>query len=355
MTARRLGVALTMAALIGVGFPLAAQTRPGAPTTPAAQVEKLTAMRKQEDRMTAIGERLVTAAAAAGWCEPVNSVGWTLSELGQYPKTMRLAVRRAWGLAPGAVLFVSSVAPGGTAAAAGVTPGMGIVSIDGRVPMRNNSQYASTYALGPTGQVIQDALRRGPMQVEALRPDGTRVALSLRGRPACESRFEIAPDEDEQAYADGDAITLTQGMGRYTNDSDDELAAVLAHELGHNLLRHISREEEAGTPRDYTRYLNRYARVSRKMEEEADRMSVWLLAIAGYNPEAPVLFWQRFGPNHDSAHPFGRLHDPWRDRVAAVQDELALMRAQRAANPNARPALLDRRPAVPATAGARSQ
>ena len=297
--------------------------------------------------MTAIAERLVTAAAAAGWCEPGQSVGWTLGELGQYPKLMRLYVRRVWALPPGAVLFVSSVAPGGTAAAAGLTPGTAIVSIDGRVPLRNTSDVASTYALGTTEEVIQAALRRGPMRVDTLRPDGTRATVTLRGRPACESRFEIAPDDDEQAYADGDAITLTQGMGRYTDDNDDELAAVLAHELGHNMLRHIARERDAGTPRNYTRHLGRYARISRKMEEEADRLSVWLLQAAGYNPEAPAAFWRRFGPNNDSAHPFGRLHDPWRDRIAAIEDELTLMRAQRAANPDARPALLDRRDVVP--------
>jgi predicted Zn-dependent protease len=136
-------------------------------------------------------------------------------------------------------------------------------------------------------------------------------------------------------------------MGTYTEGNDEELAAVMAHELAHNILRHVARSQEAGTPNNYTRYLNRYSRISRKMEEEADRLSVWILQIAGYEPSAPVTFWHRFGPNNDSAHPYGRLHDPWRVRVAALEDELGVMREAQATNPQARPALLDLRNVVP--------
>lgn len=324
-------------------------------STPARRptmAENLAALRKQDERLIVIGERLTVAAANAGWCSDGRSLGWTLSDVGQYEKNVRQLVRTQWELPTGASLFVAAIAPGGVAARAGITPGTGIVRINGRLPMRNPYEGASRFALANSERVIDEALNAGPIDIELLARDGTRRTVTLTGRAACRSRFEIVPDNEEQAYADGDIVQVTAGMGTYTEQKDEELAAVVAHELAHNMLRHIPRSEEAGTPNDYTRYLGRYARVSRGMEEEADRLSVWLLSQAGYDPTAPLAFWARFGPNHDSAHPFGRLHDPWRTRVAAIEQELAGMRSAKARNPRARPALLDRAipPAPPAGA-----
>ncbi|QJQ33254.1 M48 family metalloprotease [Sphingomonas lacunae] len=318
-----------------------------APARPQTAQDRLTTWRKQEDRVLAIGERISVAAANAGWCDPGQSLGWTLGEIGQYPKDLRQAVKNQWRLPEGAVLFVASVAPDGAAARAGITPGMAIVSLAGRSPMRNPYAMPSRHALEASERLIARRLENGPLQFETLANDGTRRSWELQSRPACPTRFELSDETEEQAYADGRVVQVTAGMGTYTDGNDEELAAVMAHELAHNILRHIARSQEAGTPNDYTRYLNRYSRVSRKMEEEADRLSVWILHIAGYTPSAPVTFWQRFGPNHDSAHPYGRLHDPWRTRVAALEDELRLMRAALAADPQARPALLELRHVVP--------
>lgn len=331
--------------------PAPAPTPAPAPSSPSARPEtpqdRLALWRKQEDRVLAIGERLSVAASNAGWCDPGRSLGWSLGELGQYPKDMRQAVKAQWRLPEGAVLFVAAVAPDGPAARAGITPGMAIVSLAGRTPMRNPYAAASRHALDASERLIERTIENGPLQFETLSTDGTRRSWELQARASCPTSFELSAETEEQAYADGSIVQVTAGMGSYTDGNDEELAAVMAHELAHNILRHIARSRDAGTPNDYTRYLNRYSRISRKMEEEADRLSVWILHIAGYTPSAPVTFWQRFGPNHDSAHPYGRLHDPWRTRVASLEDELLIMREAHAANPQARPALLDLRNVVP--------
>lgn len=334
------GAGLLMAAAL-LPFTASAQTRATSPS------DNLASLRKQEDRVALIGERLSIAAASAGWCDPGRSLGWTLSEIGQYPKALRQAVKTQWQLADGAVLFVASVAPGSAAAEAGITPGLAITSINGRTPIRNPYEQASRHALDASERLIASSLATGPLRIETLARDGARRSWELTPRTACPTRFELSAEDAEQAYADGTVVQVTAGMGVYTDGNDEELAAVMAHELGHNILRHIARSHDAGTPNDYTRYLNRYSRISRKMEEEADRLSVWILHIAGYEPTAPVTFWQRFGPNHDSAHPYGRLHEPWRTRVAALEDELRIMHEAHAMNANARPALLDLRNVVP--------
>lgn len=313
----------------------------------ATPAEDIAALRKQEERVAVIGERLSIAAADAGWCAGGQSLGWVIADIGQYGKTHRAAARAQWGVPVGATTYISALAPDGAAARAGLRVGMGIVAIAGRTPMRNPYQMPSNHARLNSERLIERALAEGPLIVETLDRDGTRQQWNLTPRTACATRFEVSAQDDEQAYADGELVQVTAGMGRYTGDNDQELAAVVAHELAHNILRHVSRGEQSGMPENYTRYLGRYTNITRSMEEEADRLSVWLLALAGYEPQSPVSFWNHFGPGHDSAHPFGRTHDRWEDRVAALNNELEIMRAAKALNANARPALLDRRNLIP--------
>lgn len=318
-----------------------------AQSSPAEVAERIASLRKQEDRVVAIGDRLSRAAAAAGWCEGGHSLGWVVADIGQYPKAFRAAVRQQWSLPVTAATFVAAVAPGGAAARAGVTPGMVVTAINGEAPARHTNASPSPQARMRNDRTISTALETGPLTIETVDAAGARRSWRLEADASCETRFEVAADDDEQAYADGETVQVTAGMGVFTGDNDEELAAVIAHELAHNILRHVPRQREAGTPNNYTRYLGRYTNINRSMEEEADRLSVWLLALAGYQARAPIEFWQRFGPGHDSAHPFGRTHDRWTDRVAALTDELDRMTREKAADPQVRPYLLDRREVVP--------
>lgn len=270
-------------------------------------------------------------------------MGWMLGDLAQYPKEVRQSVRAEWRLPASGTLFVSAVAPGGAAAVAGLTPGLAITSINGNAPMRFTGNQATRHTLANSERVITEALaeNEGQLAIETLAADGTRRTWQLTGRAACPSRFEMSVDLNKQAYADGTVVQVTLGMAQYANDA--ELAGVVAHELAHNMLRHRLRADARGIPVNYTRHLTRNARQVRGMEEEADRLSIWLLAQAGMDPTAPMTFWQRFGPNNDSPHPFGRLHDPWEQRVAHLQDELAQMQAARPRVPTSiRPPLLVR-------------
>ncbi len=339
---RRPAPLLVASALAAIALPAHAQSR--AERAAASLDERLAGLGKMEERVIRVGHRLSMATSRAGWCDASPSLGWTLGELGQYRKAIRQNVRSAWRIPPGASLFVAAVAPGGAAERAGVRAGMGIATIAGQAPLTVNFDGEQRMALANSERVIDGALgERGVVDVELIGADGARRTVSLNGAPACKTRFEVMTEDDPQAYADGEIVQVTAGMSQFTDASDDELAAVIAHELGHNILRHRARTEDSGTPRDYRRYLGRYTRLSRQMEEEADRLSVWILQLSGFNPQAPISFWERFGPDNDSPHPFGRTHSPWRERVAAVQAEVASMRAALARDPRARPPLLDRK------------
>ncbi|MCP5392203.1 MAG: hypothetical protein H6920_11355, partial [Sphingomonadaceae bacterium] len=65
----------------------------------------------------------------------------------------------------------------------------------------------------------------------------------------------------------------------------------------------------------------------RETEREADRMMPWLLANAGYDPQAAVRFMQRWGPKNDGGLLRKRTHDGWDERVDIIAAELPLIRA----------------------------
>lgn len=72
--------------------------------------------------------------------------------------------------------------------------------------------------------------------------------------------------------------------------SDDELAAVMGHEMAHALAHHASErvaQEQSGAN------ILRSLSYDRAQESEADHIGLFLMTFAGYEPEQAVDFWQR--------------------------------------------------------------
>lgn len=124
--------------------------------------------------------------------------------------------------------------------------------------------------------------------------------------------------------APGGKIMVYTGLwqprkGLVMQGNDDELAAVLAHEISHATARHVTERlssistmvlvgevaasiiHESGSPAgsDAFRqifyggldiYIPSY---SRQSESEADRIGLFYMAKAGYNPQAAVTLWER--------------------------------------------------------------
>ena len=81
----------------------------------------------------------------------------------------------------------------------------------------------------------------------------------------------------------------------------------------------------------------------RQTELQADLLSVYLLANAGYPPRAAIDFWNRFGPSKAGGIFRSRSHPHWRDRVATLEAEIAKLETVSA------------RPMVPGVIAERSQ
>ena len=168
---------------------------------------------------------------------------------------------------------------------------------------------------------VQDIAKRLTAQAGVFRPD------------AAQWNWEVHVLNDDQVNAwcmPGGKIAVYSGLINRLNPTDDELAAVIGHEIAHALREH-SREQVsqqmatqmglsvlAVTGNQASADLgNALTNVmftlpnSRTHETEADRIGTELAARAGYNPNAAVTLWQKMAkldrgeapPEFLSTHP----------------------------------------------------
>lgn len=99
--------------------------------------------------------------------------------------------------------------------------------------------------------------------------------------------------------------------------NDDQVAAVLGHEVAHALAHHAN-ERVARDEFGHVSFLRGKA-YDRAQESEADHIGLFLMTFAGFNPEEAIRFWQIMEqhaasgriPEFLSDHPSGaqRVHD----------------------------------------------
>jgi hypothetical protein len=132
------------------------------------------------------------------------------------------------------------------------------------------------------------------------------------------------------AGADGVSVRVTEGLMAFTADDEGQLAAVVAHEMSHNLLGH--RQRLAATGNSNKQIL--------ETEIEADRLSVWLMANAGYDTQAALHFMERYGRRTDLGIFSAGTHLRWKNRQKVMQREIALIKQTVAENRPLTPPLL---------------
>lgn len=322
------------ALLLGLAVPAAAQ--------PAGEQQSLLGLRALDGQVATIGHRLAVGSldlcAGRQWLP-----GFAVHDLSQYGGAYREAAIRAFGLdrGPG----VLALARGGPAERAGLRLDDILVLADAQPLAAGPAERERTFdqverILGLLDQAFAD----GQAELAVLRGQ-ERLTLTVSGEQGCPSRFQVVPSRDLNARADGRYVQVTTAIAEYVQD-EQELAAVLAHEFAHNVLRHKERLDRAGVARGFFGNFGRNARAIRETEAEADRLSVYLLDRAGYDPSAAVRFWSRFGRR--GLNFLGSpTHPNWRARIALFEAEIARIREARAAGRVPIPAFLDSATAGP--------
>lgn len=200
----------------------------------------------------------------------------------------------------------------------------------------------------PAAQVLLDKLN-----------DVTKKLGAASPRPDVDYRVKVIEDKDINAFTlPGGRIYLYRGLLDFAA-SDDEIAGVLAHEIGHNTRLHALRGARlnkkfgwvnllalagiiAGARGGDGRNQNNGANIAQfsqyllvgilngygvGFEKEADSAAIPILVKAGYNPSALVTFMERLELRNQRMPQVNlgifQTHPPSRERADAARAELA--------------------------------
>ena len=217
----------------------------------------------------------------------------------------------------------------------------GIVGVERKQTMLVSSAEMDQSAARAYQKVTSEAGKKGQLNRDAAQTERVRrIAQRLIPRtsafrgdaPAWKWEVNVIASKEVNAWCmPGGKIAVYTGLIEKLNATDDELAAVMGHEIAHALREH-GRERAsqaqaqgvligvvgviAGLPQgtlDLTQLvvdLTFNLPNSREHEMEADRIGVELAARAGYDPRGAISLWEKMGkvgggqpPEFLSTHP----------------------------------------------------
>jgi predicted Zn-dependent protease len=143
-------------------------------------------------------------------------------------------------------------------------------------------------------------VKHGP-DVERVRRVSERIAAAAQIEPlqreinlrladySFEWEYNVLKQDQVNAFClPGGKIVVLTGLMRAVKN-DDQLAAVIAHEVAHALAHHaserVARERTVGHGLLSLSY-------NRSQETEADHIGIFLMTFAGYDPQQAVVLWQ---------------------------------------------------------------
>ncbi|OYZ06960.1 MAG: peptidase M48, partial [Methylophilales bacterium 16-45-7] len=159
-------------------------------------------------------------------------------------------------------------------------------------------------------------------------------------------KWEVNVEKNDQLNAycmPGGKIMVLSGLIEKINATDDELGAVIGHEIAHALREHgRERMSQAYVQQFGLQALAAFATGTtgaaavqaagmgsqlffslpngREQEREADKMGLELAARAGFNPDAAVTLWQKMSAQSSSAPPeFFSTHPNSANRITDLK------------------------------------
>jgi predicted Zn-dependent protease len=222
---------------------------------------------------------------------------------------------------------------------------------DSEINSLATTQYREVIAKGP--------LSTNPEQIAQTRRVGQRIQQAVetyfRQQNASDQlagyqwEFNVINDKQENAWCmPGGKVAVYTGILPITQD-DNGLAVVLGHEIAHAVAKHGSERMSQGllqqlggqalsvalannAPATQQIALQAFGvgsqvgllKYGRNQESEADHLGLIFMAMAGYNPDGAVAFWQRMEARSGAAAPpeFLSTHPSNGTRIADIQREL---------------------------------
>lgn len=258
------------------------------------------ALQAQDLRLATIASHMLEANEALCSAK-MPSTGILLESADQY--SAALAESR---FANGEVI-IGQIVPGSAAELAGLKQGDAILAISeiaiATLPRQADAPLRDTVfdllAQHDSAQPLHLRVRRGEAE----------ITVKFIAPEACLALVEIITDRGLAARSDGRVIQVKYALAERLDD--EGLAVVFAHELAHSVMQHRRRLELAEAQSGLVSSLSGSRTAKRIAEIEADRLSVHLLANAGFAPHLAVDFWdsplsRELGSTLFSAHPSRR-------------------------------------------------
>lgn len=171
---------------------------------------------------------------------------------------------------------------------------------------------------------------------------GDNVTTGPTGKRMCDYVPYYKSDQAEvNAYTDGENIYIAGGLVRFVK-SEAELQAVVAHELAHITEGHIAKKMRnaaigsifgaildganaaMGSPTYGRSATESWGQLgaqsfSKRFEQEADYVSIYMLARAGVDTSAVSSFWRRMGAANKGQIQWGSSHPSTAKRYLALE------------------------------------
>ncbi len=210
----------------------------------------------------------------------------------------------------------------------------GAVGVERRQMMMVSSREMEQASSQSYQKIIQEAsqknaLNRDREEVERVRAVAQRLipvtGIFRPDAPAWKWEVNVLSSKELNAWCmAGGKIAFYSGIIERLDLTDDEIAAIMGHEISHALREHArERASQAmvtnigvsvlgaalGVGRAGTDLMGSVAKVSfelpnsREHETEADRMGVELAARAGYDPRAAISLWQKMAKVSNGGQP----------------------------------------------------
>jgi len=160
--------------------------------------------------------------------------------------------------------------------------------------------------------------------------------------------FSLVQNKEANAFCmPGGKIVVYEGLLPYTQN-EPSLAIVLGHEIAHAVAKHSAEQMSKQIRQQYATqgvnivgsvlgvgdYANLATSImqqgfsfanlkySRDDESEADHMGLVFAAMAGYNPQEAIPFWQRMSQGNNNTNDFLSDHPSDAKRIAALKQEM---------------------------------
>ena len=289
----------------------------------------------QQDRVYRVIAPLIVKNAVLCKTAARPLLGFTAKNRYSFPAELRDAAVTRLGASD--ELRVVQVLEGSGAQRAGVQRGDALIAIAGKsVPQGPQAETETARVLAP---LLKQTTEVDVALLRNLQPMTLKVALTT----ACAFTIDIGNAPHANAYGDGRRIMVTAGL--LAELSDQELAVILAREIAHNVQQHATTMQTRATmtsiidtllpPKpDLSGFAGRAGLkpMDEKLDQEADRMALYMLARAGSDPAVAIATLDRVAQRYPVTvlNGYTALH-PWTgERQRQMRETLAEIRKKQA-------------------------